>query len=75
MEGINLLLNDGVAANQHVAHLHLHLIPRRRGRPAATALARPDPFPAGWSREPRRRVCSGKENYYVQPCSGGLSHV
>ncbi|HBO9692870.1 TPA: HIT family protein, partial [Pseudomonas aeruginosa] len=31
VEGINLLLNDGVAANQHVAHLHLHLIPRRRG--------------------------------------------
>ncbi|HCT4714098.1 TPA: HIT family protein, partial [Pseudomonas aeruginosa] len=29
VEGINLLLNDGVAANQHVAHLHLHLIPRR----------------------------------------------
>lgn len=31
VEGINLLLNDGVAANQHVAHLHLHLIPRRVG--------------------------------------------
>lgn len=31
VEGINLLLNDGVAADQHVAHLHLHLIPRRRG--------------------------------------------
>lgn len=29
--GINLLLNDGPDANQHVAHLHLHLIPRRRG--------------------------------------------
>ncbi|MEO4047350.1 HIT family protein [Pseudomonas sp. CAU 1711] len=27
--GINLLLNDGPAANQHVPHLHLHLIPRR----------------------------------------------
>lgn len=30
-EGGNLLLNDGVAANQHVPHLHLHCIPRKRG--------------------------------------------
>lgn len=30
-QGINLLINDGPAANQHVAHLHLHLIPRREG--------------------------------------------
>jgi len=30
-QGINFLLNDGPAANQHVAHLHLHLIPRRAG--------------------------------------------
>ena len=29
--GVNLLLNDGPLANQHIAHLHLHLIPRRRG--------------------------------------------
>lgn len=29
--GINLLLNDGPASNQHVPHLHLHLIPRRQG--------------------------------------------
>jgi len=29
--GINLLLNDGPVANQHVPHLHLHLIPRRNG--------------------------------------------
>ncbi|WP_447751464.1 HIT family protein [Pseudomonas nicosulfuronedens] len=26
--GINLLVNDGPAANQHIAHFHLHLIPR-----------------------------------------------
>ncbi|EJO93660.1 histidine triad (HIT) protein [Ectopseudomonas mendocina DLHK] len=30
-EGINLLINDGPDSNQHVPHLHLHLIPRRRG--------------------------------------------
>ena len=29
--GSNMLLNDGVAANQHIPHLHLHCIPRRRG--------------------------------------------
>lgn len=26
--GINLMVNDGPAANQHVPHFHLHLIPR-----------------------------------------------
>lgn len=31
ISGINLLLNDGPASNQHVPHLHLHLIPRRKG--------------------------------------------
>lgn len=30
-DGANLLLNDGSAANQHVPHLHVHLIPRQRG--------------------------------------------
>lgn len=30
-EGINVLINDGPDSNQHVPHLHLHLIPRRRG--------------------------------------------
>lgn len=29
--GGNLLLNDGIAANQHIPHLHLHCIPRKRG--------------------------------------------
>ena len=30
-QGINFLINDGPASNQHVPHLHLHLIPRRSG--------------------------------------------
>jgi len=30
-EGINLVINDGPDSNQHVPHLHLHLIPRRPG--------------------------------------------
>ncbi len=31
VNGTNLLINDGKAANQTVPHLHLHLIPRERG--------------------------------------------
>lgn len=27
----NFLLNNGQGANQHVPHVHLHIIPRRRG--------------------------------------------
>lgn len=30
LNGSNLLLNDGKAANQTVPHLHLHLIPRKQ---------------------------------------------
>lgn len=39
LDGHNLILNDGPAANQHVPHVHLHVVPRRRGdtlRMAAT---------------------------------------
>lgn len=31
VNGINMLINDGPDSNQHVPHLHLHLIPRRPG--------------------------------------------
>lgn len=31
VNGINLVINDGPDSNQHVPHLHLHLIPRRPG--------------------------------------------
>jgi histidine triad (HIT) family protein len=27
-KGANLIINDGMAANQHIPHLHLHVIPR-----------------------------------------------
>lgn len=30
-EGSHILVNDGPAANQQVPHIHIHLIPRRRG--------------------------------------------
>ena len=28
---LNFLINDGVVANQHVPHVHLHVVPRVRG--------------------------------------------
>lgn len=31
IKGTNFLLNDGKAANQTVPHIHLHLIPRKKG--------------------------------------------
>lgn len=31
----NLMLNNGKAANQHVPHVHLHVMPRRNGDSAA----------------------------------------
>jgi histidine triad (HIT) family protein len=30
-EGTHLIVNDGKAANQHIPHAHLHLVPRTRG--------------------------------------------
>jgi histidine triad (HIT) family protein len=30
-DGNNLFLNDGPAANQHVPHVHFHVLPRRQG--------------------------------------------
>lgn len=34
----NLVVNDGPEANQHVPHVHLHVIPRRGGDTLGTAL-------------------------------------
>ena len=30
-DAINLVVNDGKAANQHVPHVHIHLLPRKQG--------------------------------------------
>ena len=30
-QGYNLVVNNGKVANQHIAHVHLHLIPRQQG--------------------------------------------
>lgn len=37
IRGHNLIINDGKAANQHVPHLHLHVIPRQGGDSVALA--------------------------------------
>jgi len=34
----NVMVNDGREANQHVPHVHIHVIPRRGGDTLATAL-------------------------------------
>ncbi|WP_148863397.1 HIT family protein [Marinobacter fonticola] len=31
VDGTNVLLNDGKAANQTLAHMHIHVIPREKG--------------------------------------------
>lgn len=30
-DGANLVVNDGKAANQHVPHVHIHVLPRQQG--------------------------------------------
>ena len=30
-DGNNIFINDGPAANQHVPHVHLHVLPRKQG--------------------------------------------
>jgi histidine triad (HIT) family protein len=30
-QGYNLVINNGKVANQHIPHVHLHLIPRQKG--------------------------------------------
>lgn len=38
-DGNNLFLNDGPAANQHVPHVHFHVLPRKQGDLAKAVLA------------------------------------
>lgn len=30
-DGANLVVNDGKAANQHIPHVHIHVLPRKQG--------------------------------------------
>lgn len=38
-DGNNVFLNDGPAANQHVPHVHFHVLPRKQGDLAKAVLA------------------------------------
>ena len=38
-EGANLLVNDGVTANQHIRHVHVHVVPREARDGARVAFA------------------------------------
>ncbi len=38
-DGNNIFINDGPAANQHVPHVHVHVLPREQGDLHKTALA------------------------------------
>ncbi|MEE2732680.1 MAG: HIT family protein [Pseudomonadota bacterium] len=38
-DGNNVFLNDGPAANQHVPHVHFHVLPRRQGDLAKAVLS------------------------------------
>ena len=38
-DAINIIVNDGKAANQHVPHVHVHLLPRRQGDLSKVALS------------------------------------
>lgn len=53
-DGFNIGLNEGAAAGQTVPHLHLHVIPRRRGDV-------PDP------RGGIRKVLPGRQRYPFRP--------
>ena len=60
--GINLLVNDGPESNQHVPHLHLHLIPRRRGDLVALLWRALTPFlPLARARLERRFLAEAEQ--------------
>jgi len=38
-DAVNIIVNDGKAANQHVPHIHIHLLPRIKGDLIKVALS------------------------------------
>jgi len=38
-DALNIIVNDGKAANQHVPHVHIHLLPRKKGDLSKVALS------------------------------------
>jgi histidine triad (HIT) family protein len=55
IEAHNLLINDGKVANQHVPHVHLHIIPRRRGDGVRSLLNWTTRFARRWDLKARRQ--------------------
>jgi len=56
MDAANVRVNDGAAAGQQVAHVHIHLVPRARGDGVGVTgqlLSRLARFAAGTGRRPR----------------------
>ena len=51
----NLLINNGPAANQHVPHVHLHVVPRAAGDGAATVWSWSTRMLKRWSMNEKRR--------------------
>lgn len=54
-DGANLLVNDGKPANQHVPHVHVHLIPRDGGDLGLVALRFATRFLNPFALDARRR--------------------
>lgn len=54
-DGANLVVNDGQPANQHVPHVHVHLIPREGGDLAAIGVRMATRFLNPFGMDARRR--------------------
>lgn len=54
-DGANLVVNDGKPANQHVPHVHVHLIPRDGGDLAAIGVRMATRFLNPFGMDARRR--------------------
>lgn len=54
-DGNNIFLNDGPAANQHVPHVHLHVLPRQTGDLHKAVLSFTTRYLNYFGRQARRR--------------------
>ena len=55
IKGHNLVINDGPVANQHVPHVHLHVIPRKKGDLPKTLFSFASRYMNYFGMEARRR--------------------
>lgn len=59
VQGHNLIINDGPAANQHVPHVHLHVIPRVQGDLHKALFSFASRYMNYFGQEARRRELDG----------------